>query len=391
MKSLQEMKQKGRALRTHLEAAFGTKVSLSQAYEALAAMEGAANWNVFSAGMVAGAGTTALPSSPLVMPAPASVVYDLHIGLPENVALMRAVCAQAWENCEATWEGNHGKGFEYVIDSTDICAAMASLGLVASDEEEGYLECAENQVELAMLKLGYHQQARLLHKGKAKFGEQFALNQGGVFFPATDWPAGTVLVSVFEQDRDGRWRHLQANSFLHFATDVLELVPGYQGRMEERGVNGKAFLQHEAQAFHEAAQLLSTLGTRAGDCIPVFVHGIECWIADNRPHLVPELDRLAQPNEAALEPHVCMLNIMEISLVSLLNDYDRPEEVEEWKWVEQHHAFAHTGNGDEAGTWEFMVHVDTALLGTDPIPPQLKPFFELANQQKAPWILFHQN
>ena len=49
MSSLFELKKKGRVLRKHLELIFGTEVTLSQAYEALAAMEGKSDWNTLVA------------------------------------------------------------------------------------------------------------------------------------------------------------------------------------------------------------------------------------------------------------------------------------------------------------------------------------------------------
>ena len=49
MSSLFELKKKGRVLRKHLELIFGTEVALSQAYEALAAMDGKSDWNTLVA------------------------------------------------------------------------------------------------------------------------------------------------------------------------------------------------------------------------------------------------------------------------------------------------------------------------------------------------------
>lgn len=67
MNSLHQFKQKGRILRNLLAQAFQTDVKLSQAYELIAGMEGAADWNTFSAQL---AGKSA--ATPVVTPAQAA-------------------------------------------------------------------------------------------------------------------------------------------------------------------------------------------------------------------------------------------------------------------------------------------------------------------------------
>lgn len=500
MKSLKELKQKGRLLRSHMEKAFGKPVSLSQAYEALAAMEGAADWNTLSAGII---GTANAPQAPVqevpVIPFVASkavikacfkstddgafamfdaaewfahasdgqikrlmkeqggnfpgdfdeayggggcsdtvaeffatkvaqvkwvydylqhnpnagsdcyidadslnawlkarqtgfdAVHEFQIGLPQNAKLMRAICAQVWENCEAQWEANGGAGNEYLIQSTEIYNALSDFGVIVDDEDEGYSEDAENQVEYALFELGYHRQARLLYEKKAKLGDAVKVVQNGPYFPATTLPEGSVIVSVFDPCRDGRWFNLDADHYLAETPDnqVLKLVPGYGGRARDACVDGNMFLIHEAQMNDEASDFMHSAAIRSGSFVPAHTLGVKEYIAKNRPHLLE--GAVALPSaEVDLSLYFKTLNVLEINLVDLLNDYDLPEDTPEWGWIEANHRFAHKGNNVEPGVWEFMVNVEQAETMKEAIPPVLKPFFKLAKEKNVPWVLFHQ-
>jgi hypothetical protein len=78
MNALQQFKQKGRILRKFLAQAINTEVKLSHAYEAIAAMEGASDWNEFSAKLV--------PSK-----APAKATEPVTQQLPSIRAIFRTV------------------------------------------------------------------------------------------------------------------------------------------------------------------------------------------------------------------------------------------------------------------------------------------------------------
>jgi hypothetical protein len=395
MKSLQEMKQKGRTLRAHLEAAFGKPVTLSQAYEALAAMEGAANWNVLSASLASKSGTYLVPAqstSPL-MPVGAKEVYDRYIGLPENAELMRAVCAKAWQRCMEVWRERGFQGNEFIIESTEIFYAMGEIGILPIDEDEGYSEDAENQVEAAMMKLGYHSQATRLFEGDAQPGSPFKLEINGALWPATNLPADSAIISVFDSERDGRWLHFDADHFLQEATDaqILELVPGLDGDSERIEVNGYDFLLHEGTLTETASEYLKRVKGEETGYVRAWSYGISQWTTKNRPSLVKCVPGvLHAPETSQTQGHFKVLQVMEINLVDLLNEYEVPEDAYEWQWVEKQNSFAHKGNNVEPGVWEFMVHVERALNVKETIPPLLVPFFDLASQQNMAWVLFHQ-
>jgi hypothetical protein len=70
-------------------------------------------------------------------------------------------------------------------------------------------------------------------------------------------------------------------------------------------------------------------------------------------------------------------------------DYELPGEVDEWGWIEHNARWAHLGNGEEGGVWEFMVPVSKLDL-REKIPVKLLPFFENAKALQCTWVLFHQ-
>lgn len=78
--------------------------------------------------------------------------------------------------------------------------------------------------------------------------------------------------------------------------------------------------------------------------------------------------------------------ILEIQMQDLVGDYDVPEDVPEWAWIEQNASFSHKENGS-SGVWEFMINLGKTLPD---IPPRLAAVVERARQAKAAYLLFHQ-
>lgn len=278
MKSLKEMKQKGRALRKHLEAAFGNEVTLSQAYEALAAMEGATSWNALSASLVA---PTTQPEQPTeeerIVACPA---------LPEIRAIFRTVDGKASADFDASpW---FAQARQADIDS-----------LLAETTHTGPL-CFPRAI------------------GGNGWGDAVAQ-----FFAATD--AGVAKV----------YAYIKATS------DVGQDCGGSDCYLDAKDVD--EWLEAKS-AVYSADGLFSEI------------------------------------------------NVIEVNLVEVLNEYDVPEDVPDWNWVEQHHSFAHKGNGVEGGVWEFMIHTSKAENPdfVEGMPATLRPFFELAKTKGAAWVMFHQ-
>lgn len=278
MKSLKEMKQKGRALRKHLKAAFGNEVSLSQAYEALAAMEGATSWNALSAALVA---PTAQPEQP-----EEAERIEARPALPEIHAIFRTVDGKASAAFDASpWFAQ---------------ASQEDLGRLLAETTYRGSMCFPNSV------------------GGKDCGDSVAL-----FFADTDKDVAKVYAYI--------------------------------------------------KATSDAGQ----------DC-----GGSDCYIDAN------DVDEWLEAKSAGYSADGLFseVNVIEVNLAEALNEYDVPDDVPDWKWVEQHHSFVHKGNGVEGGVWEFMVHTGKM---DDPdfvegMPVTLRPFFELAKKKGAAWVMFHQ-
>lgn len=71
-------------------------------------------------------------------------------------------------------------------------------------------------------------------------------------------------------------------------------------------------------------------------------------------------------------------------------DYDTPDQVPEWAWVERMASFGHRGNGVEGGVWEFMVHVPRLVDDPSSVPLALRDDVFKAIELGAVWMLFHQ-
>lgn len=67
-------------------------------------------------------------------------------------------------------------------------------------------------------------------------------------------------------------------------------------------------------------------------------------------------------------------------------DYDTPDEIPEWEWIENNASFKHVQNG-ENGIYEFMIN--TALDFPD-VPKSLASYINEAKQKKIAYLMFHQ-
>lgn len=176
MQSLQSLKQKGRTLRLHLESTFGQPFSLSQAYEALAAMEGAKDWNTLSATVASAALSSEVqPDVQLAPPARSArsaAVFDFDIAQPQNRQLLEDVCADIWAACIEDWS-RFSSGREYLVESSAIFMALGEWGVISTGEDGAFCDAAETLVENALMERGYFKQARLIFEGKARLEDVF--------------------------------------------------------------------------------------------------------------------------------------------------------------------------------------------------------------------------
>ncbi|MBK6616544.1 hypothetical protein [Ottowia sp.] len=78
--------------------------------------------------------------------------------------------------------------------------------------------------------------------------------------------------------------------------------------------------------------------------------------------------------------------ICSVMMQDFVGDYDRPEELVEWKWVQENASFAHRDNGRD-GIWEFMLNLSRTF---DAVPMQLQQPIRYARQAGFAYLLFHQ-
>lgn len=274
MTALYEMKQKGRALRKHLQAAFGQEVTLSAAYEALAAMEGSVDWNELSAQLVKSSQTVGA-AQVLGSTACPSLVLDVNLGHEQHLPLLARICDSIWDSCVSRWNARP-KHYDFDIESDDITIALADYNVVSTGED-GFCDQAEKTVRNALEAWGYLARACELSEGKATLDEPF--------------------------------------------------------KPEE----------------------------------------VEALMAGKTP---PRLS-------------VDTLKVMEVYMPDIVGDYDVPESVPEWQWVEEHHSFAHRKNGVEGGVWEFLVNVECHHDKPD-MPDSLRIAMKQAKLSGAAWVMFYQ-
>lgn len=80
----------------------------------------------------------------------------------------------------------------------------------------------------------------------------------------------------------------------------------------------------------------------------------------------------------------------EVNMADLLDDYDTPQGVKAWDWVESVASFRHVENGTGPGIWEFLVRVEAITANSVEIPSELQKSFQEAQAAHAKWILFFQ-
>lgn len=83
-----------------------------------------------------------------------------------------------------------------------------------------------------------------------------------------------------------------------------------------------------------------------------------------------------------------VLTVFEVDMTEHF-EYDTPDKVPAWAWIQSQGSFAHRGNDKEPGVWEFMVYTSRALED-ETCPADLKDFFLKAQKADCPWVMFHQ-
>ena len=76
----------------------------------------------------------------------------------------------------------------------------------------------------------------------------------------------------------------------------------------------------------------------------------------------------------------------EINMLDVVGEYDTPDSVPEWAWVEKNASFSCLQNG-QSGVWDFQINLSREF---NDVPEKLQPVIEQAKSEGYSYILFHQ-
>lgn len=92
------------------------------------------------------------------------------------------------------------------------------------------------------------------------------------------------------------------------------------------------------------------------------------------------------PTNIELFPGAVREEIGSVMMSAIVGDYDTPDQVPEWAWVDKSACFTRARNGQD-GIWEFVINLGSALLD---IPEKLKPMFAEARAKNLSYVIIHQ-
>lgn len=90
-------------------------------------------------------------------------------------------------------------------------------------------------------------------------------------------------------------------------------------------------------------------------------------------------------------PGATCAEVAEVTMQDCVGEYETPDEVPEWKWVEENSSFAHKDNG-KWGVWEFVLNMARFTSEDHPIivPAKLVATIKRAQAAGMQYIIFHQ-
>ncbi|WP_087866111.1 hypothetical protein [Comamonas thiooxydans] len=92
------------------------------------------------------------------------------------------------------------------------------------------------------------------------------------------------------------------------------------------------------------------------------------------------------PANPEVMPGATAQEIDHVQMQDLVGDYDNPDDVPEWAWVQQHACYAHVQNGQH-GIWEFVLNLACELPD---IPEKLLPTIKKAKVDGIAYLVIHQ-
>lgn len=113
-----------------------------------------------------------------------------------------------------------------------------------------------------------------------------------------------------------------------------------------------------------------------------------------KPQAIAMLQQAEQETEAAVSqevvaevlPGAVRQEIASVQMSDIVGDYDTPDEVPEWTWVEKESSFSHRENG-QSGVWEFVLNLSRHF---ESIPAKLIPVIQNAREANFAYLIFHQ-
>lgn len=85
-------------------------------------------------------------------------------------------------------------------------------------------------------------------------------------------------------------------------------------------------------------------------------------------------------------PGATKQEVMTVMMQDIVGDYDVPEDVPEWAWVEQKASYAHARNGQD-GIWEFVLNLSVDLSSA---PARLASVIDDAKARHCAYLIIHQ-
>lgn len=85
-------------------------------------------------------------------------------------------------------------------------------------------------------------------------------------------------------------------------------------------------------------------------------------------------------------PGATRTEVREVLMQEIVGDYETPDQVPEWVWVERNASFNHVQNG-RAGVWEFVLNLSRTF---EDVPERLQPVVNAARNDNMSYLIFHQ-
>lgn len=129
------------------------------------------------------------------------------------------------------------------------------------------------------------------------------------------------------------------------------------------------------------------------------VHELLCWDAPvpglmhnsgelNLPRLIEAFTAVgARGDLQEFFPGATVEEVGSVMMQDIVGEYDTPNNVPEWAWVERSASFDHRANGKEGGVWEFVLNLDRDLPD---IPEKLSTVIAEARRKGLSYLVFHQ-